>query len=91
MAASRLRCLLEEHCEGVYSFPMLTQAACQMLVDEVDAYAASGLPTARPNSMNNYGIIVNAIGMRPAIDRLQAAVLHPLAALLYPEQARREM
>ena len=40
-----LRGLLEEVTEGVYRFPMLTAACCQMLIDEVDGYAASGLPT----------------------------------------------
>ena len=34
-----------------------------MLLDELDGYYASGLPIERPNSMNNYGIIVNAIAL----------------------------
>ena len=99
--ASALLDLLREEAgggdsSGVYSLPLFLDteggcAFCDLLLDELDGYYASGLPIERPNSMNNYGIIVNAIGMRPAIDRLQAAVLHPLAALVYPEQARREM
>lgn len=50
--AEPLRAVLHECAEGVFSFPCLTDEACAMFVDEVDAYAASGLPTARPNSMN---------------------------------------
>ena len=47
----------------MYAFPMLTQEACKMLVEEVDGYNASGLPTSRPNSMNKYGLVLNEIGM----------------------------
>ena len=41
----------------------------------------------RPNSMNNYGIIVNQIGLQPAITTLHTHALHPLASLLFPVQA----
>lgn len=32
-----------------------------MFLEELDNYYASGLPIRRPNSMNNYGIIVNEV------------------------------
>ena len=38
--------------------------------------------------MNNYGIIVNHIGMQQVITAFQHAVLQPIADLLYPEEAR---
>ena len=65
----RLRALLRECVEGVYAFPFLTDAACAMLVAEVDADAESGLPQARPNSMNKYGLVLNEVGME-ALDDL---------------------
>jgi hypothetical protein len=34
--------------------------------------------------MNNYGVIVNQIGMRPLIDDLQRTYIRPLARLLFP-------
>lgn len=80
----QLRALLQPCAEGVYSFPCLTDAACQMFVDEVDAYAASGLPSARPNSMNKYGLVVNEIGMEAVFDEFQSQVLQPIARLLFP-------
>ena len=43
----------------------------------------------RPNSMNNYGVIVNQIGMRPLIDDLQRKCLLPLTKLLFPKQGSR--
>ena len=81
-----LRSLLHMCDEGIYSFPFFTLEACSMLVDEVDAYAASGLPTARPNSMNKYGLVLNEIGMEPLFDALQASVLQPIASLLFPHE-----
>lgn len=80
----RLRALLRECVEGVYAFPFLTDAACAMLVAEVDAYAESGLPQARPNSMNKYGLVLNEVGMEATFDTLQREVLQPIAKLLFP-------
>ena len=37
--------------------------------------------------MNNYGIIVNNIGMQPVLTAVQRLVLQPIAGLLYPTQA----
>ena len=54
---------------------LLHVQACAMFVAEVDAYAASGLPTARPNSMNKYGLVLNEIGMEHVFDSLQERVL----------------
>ena len=69
---------------GVFSFPLFTPEYCTQFLSELDNYYASGLPIRRPNSMNNYGIIVNEIGMEPMIDALQKSVLQPLARVLYP-------
>jgi hypothetical protein len=50
---------------------MFSGAYCDMLLDEVEHYADSGLPVRRPNSMNNYGLIVNEIGLEGAPLRWQ--------------------
>jgi hypothetical protein len=71
----------------VYSFGMLSIAFCDKFLEEVDNYFASGLPVRRPNSMNNYGLIVNDIGLEPSITHLQQDYILPLAKLLYPKQA----
>ena len=36
--------------------------------------------------MNNYGVIVNQIGMRPLIDDLQRRYIHPMARMLFPRE-----
>jgi len=76
---------LKEESEGIYSFDLFTREFCETFLAEVDNYVSTGLPVRRPNSMNNYGLIVNEIGMRPALTDLQQQVLQPLSNLLFPE------
>lgn len=64
---------------------MFTPTFCEAFLREVDNYLDSGLPVRRPNSMNNYGLIVNEIGMRPALTRFQQEILQPVAQVLFPE------
>lgn len=49
-------------------------------------YCSSGLPISRPNSMNNYGLIVDNIGMQPLISHLRDTYLLPLSRLLFPTE-----
>jgi len=78
------RALLEEHLENeVYSFKMLSEVFCEQLLEEIFNFYDSGLPARRPNSMNNYGIILNEIGLEPLIDGLQA-MLQTLGDMLWP-------
>ena len=57
----------------------------QQLIDELDAIAASGIPVQRPNSMNNYGVILNLVGLQPHYTRLQNQVFSPIARMLFPQ------
>jgi len=78
------RAILQEHLTGeVFSFKIFTDTFCEELLEEIFAFYASGLPARRPNSMNNYGIILNEIGLEPFIDQLQRS-LQPLGELLWP-------
>lgn len=77
--------LLRKETEGIYSFDVFTEEFCRKLLDEVDNYFDTGLPVRRPNSMNNYGLIVNEIGMKPALTEFQQSILLPIAKLLWPE------
>ena len=69
----------------MYSFPLFTETFADVLLGEVAHYQASGLPVRRPNSMNNYGLILNSIGLEPLVDVLQAHYLQPVAAMLFPD------
>ena len=65
--------IMTEAAKEVYSFPLFNEEFCKAFVEELDAFQSSGLPARRPNSMNNYGVVVNEIGMEPALDRLLAS------------------
>ena len=45
------------------------------------------IPVRRPNSMNNYGVVVNEIGMKPLITSFQQEYLWPLSRRLFPVHA----
>jgi len=78
--------LIKEIVPGlVFSFRVFSDAFCEKLMEEIRHFYASKLPAKRPNSMNNYGIILNDIGLEPLIFTLQDAIIQPLAATLLPE------
>jgi hypothetical protein len=54
------------------------------LVEEVESFENSGLPVMRPNSMNNYGLILDEIGFTPMLDQLRSQYVSPFASILYP-------
>eukprot|EP00746_Dinoflagellata_sp_MGD_P080477 gnl/MRDRNA2_/MRDRNA2_32124_c0_seq1.p1 gnl/MRDRNA2_/MRDRNA2_32124_c0~~gnl/MRDRNA2_/MRDRNA2_32124_c0_seq1.p1 ORF type:complete len:245 (-),score=31.69 gnl/MRDRNA2_/MRDRNA2_32124_c0_seq1:123-857(-) len=68
----------------VFSFPFMTSAFCDLFVQEVLNFYSTGLPARRPNSMNNYGVILSDIGLEPFVDAVQEA-LQPLGELLWPQ------
>jgi len=76
---------LKEEASDIFSFDVFTESFCATFLEEVDSYGASGLPVRRPNSMNNYGLIVNEIGLRPALTALQQEILQPIANVLFPD------
>lgn len=67
----------------VFSFPIFKLDFCARWVEEIFNFYSTGLPARRPNSMNNYGIILNSIGLEPFVDHLQEMV-QPLGRLLFP-------
>lgn len=75
--------VLTEHVPGVYSFPLFKDEFCDTLLEEIFNFYDTGLPARRPNSMNNYGIILSDIGLEPFIDKLQE-LLQPLGAGFFP-------
>ncbi|CAK9109063.1 2-oxoglutarate and iron-dependent oxygenase domain-containing protein ICU11 (Protein INCURVATA 11) [Durusdinium trenchii] len=79
-----LKDVLTEHLPGeVYSFPLFKEDFCDLLLDEIFNFYSSGLPARRPNSMNNYGIILSDIGLEPFVEKLQE-FLQKLGEELFP-------
>ncbi|CAK9003434.1 unnamed protein product [Durusdinium trenchii] len=69
--------------EGIVSFDCFTQEFCKMLLEEVLNYQASGLPSRPPNSMNNYGLVLNEIGLKPVFSALLEEHLLGIATRLF--------
>jgi len=79
----RIRAVVTEEATEVYSFPLFTQEFCERYIEEIYSFYASGLPVRRPNSMNNYGVVLNEIGLEPMNDMLQTKILQPIAHALF--------
>ena len=69
--------------EGVYALPVFSRRFCELLCEELDSFAASGLPCGRPNSMNRFGALLDELGFSPGlVDPLVREWLRPLATSL---------
>lgn len=76
---------------GVYSFRAFTPEFLRLLTEEIEHFYTTSeqyqIPIRRPNSMNNYGVVVNAIGMRPLITSFQQNYIWPICRHLFPKEA----
>ncbi|XP_066510614.1 2-oxoglutarate and iron-dependent oxygenase domain-containing protein 2 isoform X2 [Hoplias malabaricus] len=70
----------------VYRFPVFTKDFCRDFVEELEHFEKSEAPKGRPNTMNNYGILLNELGFDEGlVTPLRELYLRPLCALLYPD------
>lgn len=81
----------KEIAKGVYAFDFMTEEYCQRWIEEIENYerqaVEKGLPVRRPNSMNNYGLVLNDIGFAPIVDALRRELLQPIMQHLFPTLA----
>jgi len=71
----------------VFTFPIFSEKLCSAITTEMFHYQKSGLPVKRPNSMNNYGLIINHIGLEPSLKWLQENYLWEVARALFRNSA----
>lgn len=73
----------------VHRLRVLRAEACARLSDEVQelerSCASRGIELARPNSMNEYGVILDDVGYGDMLQTLTTTYLRPLAAYLHPD------
>ncbi|XP_053443919.1 2-oxoglutarate and iron-dependent oxygenase domain-containing protein 2 isoform X2 [Nycticebus coucang] len=70
----------------IYRVPVFTALFCQALLEELDHFEQSDMPKGRPNTMNNYGVLLHELGLdEPLVTPLRECFLQPLLALLYPD------
>ncbi|XP_064827246.1 2-oxoglutarate and iron-dependent oxygenase domain-containing protein 2 [Oncorhynchus masou masou] len=68
----------------VFRFPVFKKIFCDELIEEMEHFEQSRSPKGRPNTMNNYGILLNELGFDEGfIIPLREQYLQPLTSLLY--------
>ena len=84
--------LVIEEMDGIYSFPMFTKDYCRMFLEEKENYfkvaKELNLAIIRPNTMNNYGLVVDDIGMKDVISDLRQHYMHPISRIFFPEESK---
>ncbi|XP_033106963.1 2-oxoglutarate and iron-dependent oxygenase domain-containing protein 2-like [Anneissia japonica] len=72
--------------ERIYSFPMFTEEFCHLFKEEIEHFEGTDLPKGRPNTMNNYGVLMNELGFdKDFITPLRLSYITPITRLLYPD------
>ncbi|KAL3682755.1 hypothetical protein R1sor_000777 [Riccia sorocarpa] len=81
-----MRKIIMEHSPGVYTFYMLEPTFCAMMLDEVQHFENWALEAKvkimRPNTMNNYGAVLDDIGMEGMLNELMISFINPMATVL---------
>jgi len=84
-----LRALCREVQRGVYVFDMLAPEFCRELVEEIEHFeqwrTALDLPAVRPNTMNNYGVVLDAMGFDSFLHQMMTEYVTPFSSLFYPD------
>ncbi|XP_040272115.1 2-oxoglutarate and iron-dependent oxygenase domain-containing protein 2 isoform X1 [Bufo bufo] len=70
----------------IYSFPIFVPQFCRDFVEELEHFEKSHLEKGRPNTMNNYGVLLNELSLDESFATpLREKYLRPLASVLYPD------
>jgi len=71
----------------LYTFDLFTPEFCQKLIEEVEHFQSMDgiIKVNRPNSMNNYGAILEEMGFSPMLDELLRNYLRPLVVVAFPD------
>src|SRR5262249_39970891 len=84
-----LRSFCEEPHPEIYLFPVLRPETCEALLEEVAHFERwcqdNDLPLLRPNTMNNYGAVLDSFGFEPCLQQLMKEYVSPFSSLFYPE------
>ncbi|CAM5101178.1 unnamed protein product [Natator depressus] len=70
----------------IYRLPVFSEEFCRLFIEELENFEQSEMPKGRPNTMNNYGVLLNELGLYEAfITPLREKYLQPITSLLYPD------
>ncbi|KAL6608008.1 hypothetical protein ACP70R_041071 [Stipagrostis hirtigluma subsp. patula] len=83
------RSIMTEPSPGVYSFAMLQPTFCEMLLEEVENFEkwvhAMKFKIMRPNTMNNYGAVLDDFGLEAMLNQFMEQFVAPISKVFYPE------
>ena len=79
----RVRMLLSEESGGLFSLTLFTEEYCTLLLRECEHFEAwcdaNRVEVKRPNTMNNYGAILDDFGMAGVMDAVMTQYVAPLS------------
>jgi hypothetical protein len=82
-----LRQLCAEPQRGIYVFDMLQSRFCADLLEEIAFFenwcAENEIQMIRPNTMNNYGAVLDTFGFQDMLQHLMLEYVSPFASLFY--------
>lgn len=74
---------------GVFTFDMLAPEFCGEMLEELDHFerwmVEQELEVVRPNTMNNYGAVLDTFGFGPFLQELMTSYVSPFSSHFYPE------
>jgi len=87
--------ILTEESPGIFAFDMLTPEYCEKLLAEIENFEKwcieHHLKVSRPNSMNNYGAILDDFGFSDILQEWVNTFITPFVTHLYPHLAEFEL
>lgn len=70
----------------LYSFPVFKEEFCKKLIEELENFDKSDMPKERPNTMNQYGVLLSDLGFdEKFLVPLRDQYLTPISHVLFPE------
>eukprot|EP01060_Flectonema_neradi_P013208 TRINITY_DN19986_c0_g1_i1.p1 TRINITY_DN19986_c0_g1~~TRINITY_DN19986_c0_g1_i1.p1 ORF type:complete len:457 (+),score=70.41 TRINITY_DN19986_c0_g1_i1:68-1372(+) len=86
--SNNIRKVIKEELPGrVWSCPLLKKEFCEVILDELQNIDESNISVTRPNTMNNYGVVLGLIGLEQSLHHFVEGYLVPLVKCLFSEIA----
>ncbi|CAK8573980.1 unnamed protein product [Lathyrus sativus] len=83
------RSIMAEPSRGIYTFEIFQPHFCEMLVSEVDHFERwvheTKFRIMRPNTMNQYGAVLDDFGLGTMMDKLMNDFIRPIARVFFSE------
>ncbi|TKY61025.1 PKHD-type hydroxylase [Spatholobus suberectus] len=81
------RSIMSEPTPGIFTFEMLQPHFCELLLSEVENFenwvSATNFPLVRPNTMNQYGVVLDDFGLQTMLDKLMEDFICPLSKVFF--------